>query len=66
MLRFDQPQRAALSETFRELANLVAAALVIGQLVVAQSPSWRLIVTGVGSWAVLVWVGVVLAGERRW
>jgi len=32
MLRLDYSQRAALGETFRELANLVAAGLVIGCL----------------------------------
>lgn len=66
MLRLDQRQRAALGETFRELANLFAAALVIGQLVVAQSPSWSLIATGAGFWTALVAAGVLLAREQRW
>ena len=63
MLRFNPRQRAALSETFRELANLVAAALVIGQVVAEQPPSLWLILMGFGIWVGLVWFGVLLEGD---
>ena len=66
MIRLNPRQRAALSETFRELANLVAAALVVGQFVAEQPPSSRLIFMGVGAWLVLVWSGLMLEGERQW
>ena len=66
MLRLDRRQRAALSETVRELANLVAAALVIAQFVAEQPPSWWLILVGVSVWVAFVWLGVLLEGERPW
>jgi hypothetical protein len=66
MLRLDRRQRAALSETVREFANLVAAALVIGQFVAEQPPSWWLILVGVSVWVAFVWLGVLLEGERPW
>ncbi len=63
MLRLNPRQRAALSETFRELANLVAAALVIGQVVAEQPPSLWLILMGFGIWVGFVWFGVLLEGD---
>ena len=66
MIRFDQRQRAALSETLRELANFVAAAFVLSQFVAEQPPSWRLIVMGMAIWVMFVGMGVLLEGERQW
>ena len=63
MLRLKNGQRAALSETLRELANLVAGALALGQFVGEQSPSLWLIVAGLLGWFVLVSWGLILAGD---
>jgi hypothetical protein len=66
MLRLNPRQRGALSETLRELANLVAAALVVGQFVTQQAPSWWLILTGIAAWVAFVGFGLMLEGERQW
>jgi hypothetical protein len=66
MIRLNPRQRVALSETFRELANLVAAALVVGQFVAEQPPFGRVILIGVAAWLALVSAGLVLEGERQW
>ena len=63
MIRFDRRQRAALSETIRELANLVAAALVVGQVVITQPQPW-LIVSGTAFWLGFVGWALLLEGER--
>lgn len=63
VIRLDQPQRTALSETTRDLANLVAAALVLGQFVGEQAFSWPLITMGAVAWLTLVVFGLAL--ERR-
>ena len=65
MIRFDQQQRAALSETLRELANLAATALVLGQFVTGQPLSWRLILMGAAVWVAFVGYGLVLERRRR-
>ena len=64
MLGLDQQQRAALGETLRELANLAAAALVLGQLVAGQSPSAGLMLSGIALWGCLVGLGVLLVGDQ--
>jgi hypothetical protein len=68
MLRLEPRQRAALSETIRELANLVAAALVVGQVITARPQAW-LIAGGIAIWAIwLAFVGLalLLEEERQW
>lgn len=65
MLRLDPRQREALGYTLRELANFVAAALVLGQIV-AERPRWWLIMAGIPTWLVLVGLALLLQGERRW
>jgi hypothetical protein len=62
MVRLTRQQRADLGATVRELANLVAAALILGQLVGGERFSWRLFVTGVVGW--IVFVGFALAVSR--
>ena len=64
MLRLKSRQRAALGETLRELANFAAAALVLGQFVGQQPPSWRLILAGVSIWVVMISVALALIGEE--
>lgn len=54
MLRLSQNRRAALSETLRDLANLVLGALTVGQFVGEQPPSVVLILFGAFSWVFLV------------
>lgn len=65
MIRFDQRQRAALSQTIRELANLIAAALVVGQVVTERPRSW-LILVGIAVWLAFVGWALLLEGERQW
>jgi hypothetical protein len=62
MLRFDRAWRTALSGTLRELANLVVAALVLGQFANGR-PSVLLIVGGIAAWWLLVGFALVLAGD---
>jgi len=64
MLRLDQARRNALSETLRDLANLVVGALTVGQFVGEQPPSVRLILFGAFSWVFLVAWGIFPAGGR--
>jgi hypothetical protein len=65
MVRLNPRQRAALSETLRELANLIAAALAVGQVVTEEPRSW-LILAGIVIWVAFVGVGLLLEGERQW
>ena len=65
MLRLDQPQRAALGDTFCELANLIAAVLVLGQFVEGEPLSWALLATGAAAWIGFVSIGVLFARGRR-
>lgn len=63
MIRLHRRQRAALSETLRELANFAAAALVLGQFVASQPRSWSLMLTGIAFWVASVGVSLALEGE---
>jgi len=63
MIRFDRRQRAALSDTLRELANLAAVAFVLSQFVTRQPLSWGLMLMGIVLWVAFVGVGLVLEGE---
>lgn len=65
MLRLEPRQRGALSETLRDLANLVAAAFVLGQFVGERPFSWRLMLMGAAAWIALVVFGLVLERSRR-
>ena len=65
MLRLKPKQRVALGETFRELANLLAGPLALGQFVGQALPSWRLLLAGVAMWILLVSIGLVLIGDTR-
>jgi hypothetical protein len=64
MLRLSRKQREALSQTLRELGNLLAGALVLTQFVGQQAPSWRLVVLGATGWIVLVSVALLFLGRR--
>ena len=64
MLRLDRAQRTALSETLRELANVVAGILVLGQFIGEQPLSPWLILVGMAGWVVLSGLGVILAGDN--
>ena len=63
MIRFERRQRSALSDTLRELANLAAAAFVLGQFVMSQPLSWGLMLLGIVLWVAFVGVGLMLEGE---
>jgi len=47
-------QRTALGDTVRALANLVAAAFVVSQVVAGQDGSIRLVAAGAAAWFILV------------
>jgi len=63
MLRLKPGRRAVLVETFRELANLAAGALVLGQFVGEQRLSALAVIGGIATWIALVGIAVWLAGE---
>jgi hypothetical protein len=63
MLRLDKTQRKALGETLRQLANLVAGALVLGQFVGQRPFSSIQLMAGLVVWFVLVLVGLWFAAE---
>ena len=60
MLRWNPRQRAAISETLRELANLTAAALVLGQFVGTGRMSWLALAAGAAIWGGLVVFSIAL------
>lgn len=62
MIRLKSEQRRALSETLRELANLVAGASVLAQLVGQAPPSLKAIGYGIAFWFALVGLSLWLAG----
>ena len=64
MLRLNSRQRTALSETVRELANLVAAALVLSRFIGGEPASPWLAILGVVLWVVFVGFAVLLEGGR--
>ena len=61
----DQAQRTALSETLRELANLVVGALAVGQFVGQEPPSVWMALVGIFAWLFLVAWGIFLTGDRN-
>jgi hypothetical protein len=61
MIRLTPQQRVTLSETFRDLANVIAGALVVGQFL-GQSPSPRTMLAGMAGWLILVAVSLALVG----
>jgi hypothetical protein len=65
MVRLEPGQRAALSDTVRDLANLAAAALVLGQFVGERPFSLPLMLMGTAAWIVLVVFGLILERSRR-
>ena len=54
--------RARLSETFGDLANLIAGALIVGQFV-GQPLSWRRAIAGVAAWLALIGWSLLLVGR---
>ena len=63
MLRLKPRQRAALGETLRELANLAAGALILGQFVGEQRLSTRSVLAGIAVWLALVGLALLLMEE---
>ena len=64
MLRLGPHRRALLAEAFRELANLVAAALVLGQLVTQERVSPSLLLGGIAAWLLLLGLALTFAPEN--
>jgi hypothetical protein len=65
MVRLNQKQRTALGETLRQLGNLSAAALVLGQFVGNRPLSWRVLVAGAGAWVGFITFGLLLLREEE-
>jgi hypothetical protein len=53
-----------LSQTFRELANLAAGAMVLGQFVGERQLSVGIVLVGVLAWFTLVALALFYAGDR--
>lgn len=66
MLRLKSRRRAVLVETFQELANLSAGALVLGQFVAQQPLPFWLILVGAAIWVALVGLALLFAGAEQW
>jgi hypothetical protein len=65
MVRLNQKQRIALGETLRQVGNLSAAALVLGQFVGNRPLSWPVLVAGASAWVGFVAAGILLlTGEE--
>jgi hypothetical protein len=65
MLRLTRARRDLLAEALRDLANLSAGALVLGQFVGQQPLSWGLMFVGVTTWLVLLVIAIAFTkGER--
>jgi len=64
MLRLNPSQRTALSETTRDLANLVFGALVLSQFIGDRGWSWWQVTLRSALWLALV--SCALAIEREW
>ena len=62
MLRLKARRRVVLVETFRELANLVAGALVLSQFIGQQALSLWLVLAGVAMWVLLLGLALLFAG----
>ena len=64
MLRWTQEQRALLAETFRDIANIAAGAMVFGQFLGERAFSPALALLGVAVWACLVLFALAVAGRK--
>src|SRR5438876_4624486 len=64
MLRLTRERRGVLSDAFRELANLSAGALVLGQFVGQRPLSVVLVLVGITVWIGLIGAAVLLAKGR--
>jgi hypothetical protein len=65
MLRLTAGRRSVLAEAFRELANLAAAALILGQLIGQQPLSPGLVLAGAAMWAVFLGIALLFAGGNN-
>ena len=65
MLELRPKQREVLAQTFRELANIAAAALVFGQALGDRPFSLALAVIAVALWVALLAGALVLARENH-
>jgi hypothetical protein len=64
MLRLKPRRRTVLVETFRELANLAAAALVLARFAGEQPLSTALVIGGAITWLLLVSLAFWIAGDN--
>jgi hypothetical protein len=54
-----------LAETLRDIANIVAGAMVFGQFIGSQTLSYSIAAFGMGVWVALVTFAMVLAGGTQ-
>lgn len=65
MVRLNREQRMLLAETLRDIANIVAGAMVFGQFIGSQTLSYSIAAFGMGVWVALVTFAMVLAGGTQ-
>jgi predicted branched-subunit amino acid permease len=65
MLRLNRRQRTVMSETLRQLANIVLGGTVIAQVAGSQPRSAWVAGGGIGTWWVLLMVAIVFAGGEE-
>jgi hypothetical protein len=65
MLRLNRRQRTAVSDSLRQVGNLIMGALALGQFVSGRPIVWTFVIGGIVTWAVFVLLGVtLLSGEE--
>ena len=65
MLRLKPTQRAVIVEKLPDLANLVAAILVLGQFVGDEPTSTWLVTAGIAIWVTIACATLLIAGGER-
>lgn len=64
MLGLNDRQRAVLADKVADMANLVAAAIVIGFTLGEPMPSASLLLAGIGTWVAVLAFAVLLTREK--
>ena len=65
MLVLKPGQPELLAQTFKDVANIAAGAMVFGQALSQGDFSMRLALGGIGLWIGLITLAIMLAGVRK-
>ena len=65
MLRLNRSQRSLLAETLKDAANIAAGALIFGQALSERGFSVMFALLGIGTWMLLVALGIACAGREE-